>query len=147
MPSDERPARRGADLTLTIGVLVAILAALLPLMRVVRPSGWLLGSIVLAVAVLAAGFIARRYRLPAVAVSLIEASVWVVFMMLVFLRDTALLWVIPTPETVRALPGLLSAGQRGDRPRRGSARGEPGSVVADRRRRPGCSRSSSTTSC
>ena len=109
MPSDERPARRGADLTLTIGVLAAVFAALLPLMRVVRPSGWLLGAIVLSVAVLASGFIARRYRLPAVAVSLIEASVWVVFMMLVFLRDTALLWVIPTPDTFRALPGLLSA--------------------------------------
>ncbi|GAA3214207.1 DUF3488 and transglutaminase-like domain-containing protein [Microbacterium terregens] len=108
MPSDERPARRGADLTLTIGVLAAVFASLLPLMRVVRPSSWLLGAIVLSVAVLAAGFIARRYRLPAVAVSLIEASVWVVFMMLVFLRDTALLWVIPTPETMRALPALLS---------------------------------------
>ena len=108
MPSDERPARRGADLTLTIGVLVAVFASLLPLMRVVRPSSWLLGAIVLSVAILAAGFIARRYRLPALAVTLIEASVWVVFMMLVFLRDTALLWVIPTPETVRALPGLLS---------------------------------------
>lgn len=108
MPSDERPLRRGADLTLTIGVLVAVFAALLPLMRVVRPSSWLLGAIVLAVAILAAGFIARRYRLPALAVSLVEASVWVVFMMVVFLRDTALLWVIPTPETVRALPGLLA---------------------------------------
>ncbi|SFS16222.1 Transglutaminase-like superfamily protein [Microbacterium sp. cf046] len=108
MPSDERPARRGADLTLTIGVLVAVFASLLPLMRVVRPSSWLLGAIVLAVAVLAAGFIARRYRLPALAVSLVEASVWVVFMMLVFLRDTALLWVIPTPETIRDLPGLLT---------------------------------------
>jgi transglutaminase-like putative cysteine protease len=109
MPSDERATRRGADLTLTIGVLVAVFAALLPLMRVVRPSSWLLGAIVLAVAILAAGFIARRYRLPALAVTLIEASVWVVFMMLVFLRDTALLWAIPTPETVRALPGLLAA--------------------------------------
>ena len=108
MPSDERPARRGADLTLTAGVLVAVFASLLPLMRVVRPSSWLLGAIVLSVAILAAGFIARRYRLPALAVTLIEASVWVAFMMLVFLRDTALLWVIPTPETVRALPGLLS---------------------------------------
>lgn len=108
MPSDERPTRRGADLTLTIGVLIAVFAALLPLMRVVRPSGWLLGAIALSVAVLAAGFIARRYRLPALAVSLIEASVWVVFMMLVFLRDTALLWVIPTPETIRTLPGLLN---------------------------------------
>ncbi|HWM17276.1 MAG TPA: DUF3488 and transglutaminase-like domain-containing protein, partial [Microbacterium sp.] len=108
MPSDERAPRRAADLTLTIGVLVAVFAALLPLMRVVRPSSWLLGAIVLAVAILAAGYIARRYRLPAVAVSLVEASVWVIFMMLVFLRDTALLWVIPTPETVRALPGLLA---------------------------------------
>jgi transglutaminase-like putative cysteine protease len=109
MPSDDRPARRAADLTLTIGVLVAVFAGLLPLMRVVRPSGWLLGAIVLSVAVLAAGFIARRYRLPALAVSLIEAGVWVAFMMLVFLRDTALLWIIPTPETVRTLPGLLEA--------------------------------------
>ncbi|WP_314508360.1 DUF3488 and transglutaminase-like domain-containing protein [uncultured Microbacterium sp.] len=109
MPSDERPARRAADLTLTIGVLVAVFAALLPLMRVVRPSSWLLGAIVLSVAVLAAGFIARRYRLPALAVSLIEAGVWVGFMMLVFLRDTALLWIIPTPQTVRAVPGLLQA--------------------------------------
>jgi len=109
MPSDERATRRGADLTLTIGVLVAVFAALLPLMRVVRPSSWLLGAIVLAVAILAAGFIARRYRLPALAVTLIGASVWVVFMMLVFLRDTALLWAIPTPETVRAVPGLLAA--------------------------------------
>lgn len=107
MPSDDREAGRGTDLTLTIGVLMAVFASLLPLMRVVRPSSWLLGAIVLAVVVLAAGFIARRYRLPAIAVSLIEASVWVVFMMLVFLRDTALLWVVPTPETIRALPGLL----------------------------------------
>ena len=49
MPSDERPARRGADLTLTAGVLVAVFASLLPLMRVVRPSSWLLGAIVLSV--------------------------------------------------------------------------------------------------
>ena len=107
MPSDERPAR-GADLALTIGVLAVLFAALLPLVRVVRPSSWLIGATALVVAVLAAGFIARRYRLPAVAVCLVEASVWVVFMMLVFLRATGLLWVIPTPETVRVLPGLLA---------------------------------------
>ena len=108
MPSDERPARRGAHLTLTIGVLGAVFAALLPLIRVVRPSSWLLGAILLVAAVLAAGFIARRYRLPTIAVNLVEASVWVVFMMLVFLRATGLLWVIPTPETVRVLSELLS---------------------------------------
>ena len=108
MPSDERPARRGAELTLTIGVLAAVFAALLPLMRVVRASSWLIGVVVVVVVVLAAGFIARRYRLSPVAVSLVEVFVWVVFMMLVFLRATGLLWVIPTPETVRVLPGLLS---------------------------------------
>jgi transglutaminase-like putative cysteine protease len=108
MPPDERPVRRGADLTLTLGVLAAVFAALLPLMRVILPSSWLLGTIVLVVAVLAAGFIARRYQLPTVTVSLVEASVWVLFMMLVFLRDTGLLWVIPMPETVRVLPGRLS---------------------------------------
>lgn len=101
--------RRVADLSLTIGVLAAVFAALMPLMRVVRPSGWLLGAIVLAIAVLAAGYVARRFRLPAIAVSLIEAVVWVVFMTLVFFRDTAMLWVIPTADTVRELPGLLTA--------------------------------------
>lgn len=109
MLSDERPGRRGADVTLTIGVLVSLFAALLPLMRVVRPSGWLLAAVALSVAVLTAGVVARRYRLPALAVSLIEAGVWAAFMMLVFLRDTALLWIIPTPQTVRALPALLEA--------------------------------------
>ncbi len=109
MSPDEQPVRRTADLVGTISVLVAIFAALLPLMRVVQPSGWLLGAVVIAVAVLAAGFIARRYRLSAVVVGLIEASVWILFMMLVFLRDTAVLWVIPTPETIRVVPGLLAA--------------------------------------
>jgi transglutaminase-like putative cysteine protease len=109
MSSVERQTRRSADLPLTLGVLVAVFAALLPLMRVVRPSGWLLGAIVLCVAVLAAGFIARRYRLPAIAVTLVEGAVWVLFMTAVFLRDTALLWIIPTPETIRTIPGLASA--------------------------------------
>ena len=55
------------------------------------------------------GYVARRFRLPAVAVSLIEAGVWAAFMTVVFLRHTALLWVIPTPETIRAVPGCSSA--------------------------------------
>ncbi len=103
------PPRRAAELTLTLGVLAAVFAAMLPLLRVVRPSLWLLGAIVIVFAVLAAGFIARRYRLPTVAVSLIEVLIWVVFMMLVFLRATGLVWVIPTPETIRVLSGLLPA--------------------------------------
>ena len=107
MSSVEQPRRRVADLPLTLGVLVAVMAALLPLMRVVRPSGWLLGAIILAAAVLAAGFIARRHGLPAIAVTAIEAVVWVILVTALFLSDTALLWIIPTPETLRGLPGLL----------------------------------------
>ncbi|WP_169580992.1 MULTISPECIES: DUF3488 and transglutaminase-like domain-containing protein [Microbacterium] len=102
-----RSGRRGGEWVLTVALLAALLAALLPVLRVVKPGGWLLGSVIIASAVLAAGFVARRFRLPAVAVSLIEAGVWVAFMTLVFLRDTALLWVIPTPDTVRAVPPLI----------------------------------------
>jgi len=104
---DQRTGRRGGEWVLTVAILAALLAALMPVLRVVKPGGWLLGSIVIATLVLVAGFVARRFRLPAVAVSLIEAGVWIAVMTVVFLRDTALLWVIPTPETVRAVPGFV----------------------------------------
>ncbi|MFE7844122.1 transglutaminaseTgpA domain-containing protein [Microbacterium sp. NPDC057407] len=103
----ERGARRGGEWLLTLSLLAALLAALMPVLRVVKPGGWLLGSVAIATAVLAAGYVARRFRLPAVAVSLAEAGVWVVFMTVVFLRGTALLWVVPTPETLRAVPPLV----------------------------------------
>ncbi|WP_374315791.1 transglutaminaseTgpA domain-containing protein [Microbacterium sp.] len=106
-PSDQRAGRRGGELVLTLALLAALLAALLPVMRVMKPGGWLLGAVVLATAILAAGFVARRFRLPAVAVSLIEAGVWVAFMTVVFVRHTALLWAVPTPETLRAVPPLV----------------------------------------
>ena len=105
--SGELRTRRGGEWVLTVALLVALLAALLPVLRVVKPGGWLLGSVVIATLVLSAGYVARRFRLPAVAVSLIEAGVWVAVMTVVFLRETALLWIIPTPETVRAVPPLV----------------------------------------
>ena len=95
---------RGGERLLTFAIFAALLAALLPVVRVIEPGWWLVGALMLSAMVLAAGYTARRYRLPAVAVTLIEAAVWVVFMTLVFLRDTALLWVIPTLDTVRAVP-------------------------------------------
>jgi transglutaminase-like putative cysteine protease len=109
VPSAEPASRRGADLLLTAGVFAALIAALLPLMRVVRPTGWLLGTLVLVAAVLATGYVARRLRLPAVAVSLIEVVVWVAFVTVVFLRDSAFLFVIPTVETFRDIPDILGA--------------------------------------
>lgn len=107
MPSDDRPARRGGEIALTIALFATLVAALLPVVRVAQPGAWLLGAVLLAALVLGAGFIARRFRLPAVAVSLIEASVWVAFMTAVFLSETALLWLVPTPETVRELPVIF----------------------------------------
>lgn len=111
MPSADssRLARRSADLILTAGVFAALIAALLPLMRVVRPTGWLLGTLVVLAAVLTTGYLARRFRLPAVAVSLLEAAVWVAFVTAVFLRDSAFLLVIPTVETARDLPEMIGA--------------------------------------
>jgi len=102
-----RPTRRGGEITLTFALFATLVAALLPVVRVASPGLWLLGSVVLAALVLGAGFAARRYHLPAIAVSLIEGAVWVAFMTLVFLNETALLWIIPTPETVREVPVIF----------------------------------------
>lgn len=115
MPSDSRstesrPTRRGGEVALTVALFATLVAALLPVVRVVKPGVWLLGAVILAGLILGAGFIARRYRLPAVAVSLIEAAVWVAFMTAVFMNETALLWLIPTPETIRELPILFTQG-------------------------------------
>ncbi|MET0735701.1 MAG: DUF3488 and transglutaminase-like domain-containing protein [Microbacterium sp.] len=103
--ADARPRR--SELILTLAVLGALLAALLPVLPMIKPGLWLLGSLVLAVLVLAAGFFARRMRLPAVAVSLIEAAVWVLFMTGAFLRESSLLLVIPTLGSLREAGDLV----------------------------------------
>lgn len=102
-----RTVRGRGERLLTFAILAALLAALLPVVRVVERGWWLFGAILLAGLVLAAGYTARRFRLPAVAVTLVEAALWVGFMTLVFLRETALLWVIPTLESLRSVPALV----------------------------------------
>lgn len=101
-----RAPRRGGWL-LVAAILAALLAALLPVARVIESGVWLVGALVLSVLILAAGYNARRFRLPAIAVTLIEAAVWLVFMTVVFFRDTALLWVVPTLDSARTVPLLL----------------------------------------
>lgn len=95
-------------LMLPLGIAAAIVAALLPLARVVLPAQWVPGTLTIVLLVLAAGFLARRAGLAALAVTLIETGVWAAFMMLVFLRDTALLWIIPTAGTADELVQLLA---------------------------------------
>lgn len=109
MSSAEGRAPRRGDLMLAIGCLVALLVTVLPLLRVVAPGPWLAGTVALVTALLATGFVARRLRLPAIAVSLAEAAVWLVVMTTVFLGGTALLGLIPTVATVQAVPGLIDA--------------------------------------
>ena len=106
-PADDRDLRRPPDLAMTIGVLIAIIAALVPVTGVIRPWPWLLGAIMLSAAVLAVGYFARRYRLAAVGVTLLEIGAWALALTFVFFRDTALLWMIPTPATLSAVGDSL----------------------------------------
>ncbi|MGC5171460.1 transglutaminaseTgpA domain-containing protein [Microbacterium sp. DT81.1] len=103
------PVRRGPDVALTIGAALTLLAALIPLLRVVAPGWWFAGTLLMVALIFAAGYVARRFALPAVAVTLIEAGVWLVLLTLLFGRSTALLGVIPTPATFRSVPPLLEA--------------------------------------
>jgi transglutaminase-like putative cysteine protease len=97
VPARER--RRGSgSLRLTIALWLALLAALLPLGRVVEAGGWVMGSAALALILLAVGFGLRRAGLPAVGVSLLEALVWLGVVCAVFFAPAAVLWVVPTPE-------------------------------------------------
>lgn len=105
--TDARVRRRGAR-TLTLAVFAALVAALIPVMRVVEPGDWLVGSVVLAGLILTAGYFARLARLRAIVVTLIEVAVWALFVTWIFFRSTALLWIIPTPETLGAIPALLA---------------------------------------
>jgi MYXO-CTERM domain-containing protein len=106
--SDARPRSRATDLALALGVLVAVVAAAIPLLRVVDPSWWVLGVVVIAASVLAAGFAARRFRLPGVAVAVIEAAVWVLVMTAMFAGPTAILWVLPSPASFQLVPNLVT---------------------------------------
>ncbi|MFT4229269.1 MAG: DUF3488 and transglutaminase-like domain-containing protein, partial [Microbacterium sp.] len=105
-PSD---GGRAPDLTLTAGVYLTILAAVFPLLRVVRPGPWTLGALLLPAVLLAAGYAARRHRVAAVGVSLIETALWAVVVTAVFLGGTAFLGVVPVPQTIEAASGLVRA--------------------------------------
>ncbi len=108
MSTPDAPARRrGGELRLTIALYVALIAAGVPLLDVVDPGPWLVGVYVVAAVILSAGYVARRYRLPAIAVTLIEAGLWAAMVSAIFFNGSALLWVIPTPEVFREIPELI----------------------------------------
>jgi transglutaminase-like putative cysteine protease len=101
--------RRRPQATLAVAVLLAVVTALLPLLRVISGGAWLVTALGMIVAVLAAGYIVRWLRRPAIIVSVVEAAVWLVAMTVLFGGGTALLGVIPTPDTLRQVPLLMDA--------------------------------------
>ncbi len=106
------PARaaltRSGDVRLAVVLLLAVVAAILPLLRVVAAGPWLAVALAIAVAVLGTGVALRRLRAPAVVVTLAEVAVGGALVTAIFFGDTALLLVIPSPGTIAELPAIVA---------------------------------------
>lgn len=97
-------ARRGGGATtLAVGVLIALIATTLPVLRVVAPGAWTVGAFALAAAILAVGALLRRIRTPAIGVTLVQLAVWTMALTAGFFRAEAWFVVVPTPSTFRAV--------------------------------------------
>jgi transglutaminase-like putative cysteine protease len=103
-----RVPHRRPEILLTLAVGLALAAAALPLLRVIHGGGWFVGGLVLAAVLLGVGGLCRRRRMPAVAVTGIELAIWVAVMTVSFLRDTAILLVVPSIDSLRRVPALVS---------------------------------------
>lgn len=103
-PTAARPRHDGVS---TVALLAALAASLIPLPTVVSAGAWTGLSTVLAAVLLAAGYLARRLRLPALLVTLIEGLLWTAIMTAVFFSDVAILGVIPTGEALDRVPRLI----------------------------------------
>ncbi|MFT4219594.1 MAG: DUF3488 and transglutaminase-like domain-containing protein, partial [Microbacterium sp.] len=108
MSGDHAPEERQLpDLALTVGVYAAILASVFPLLRVVQPGLWTIGVLLLPAVVLACGFAIRRFRVTAIAVSLIELVVWALLVTVVFLSDSAAFGFLPMTEAFGEAAALV----------------------------------------
>ncbi|MFS0714373.1 DUF3488 and transglutaminase-like domain-containing protein [Microbacterium sp. 2P01SA-2] len=107
MPSRAELGRTG-DVRLAAVLLAAIVAAMLPLLRVVAAGTWLVVAIAIAASVLLVGIALRRLRSPAVVVTLAELVTACALVTAVYFGDTALLLVVPTPGTFAEVPSLVA---------------------------------------
>lgn len=73
-----------AQLSLTTAVWIAVVASAVPILSVISPGSWMTGVLLVPAVVLAAGFAARWAGLGAPSVSAIEAGVWIVVTVGVF---------------------------------------------------------------
>lgn len=92
-----------------LGVELALLAVLLPSLRVIQAGPWLGGALLMAALTLAAGLAARRLGWRAPFVTLAELVVWGVATTAVFFRDVAWFGVIPGPAVVDRAVGDVAA--------------------------------------
>ncbi|SBS74888.1 DUF3488 and transglutaminase-like domain-containing protein [uncultured Microbacterium sp.] len=103
----EAVARPRGERRLTLALYIALVSALAPLLSVVAAGAWTFAVASLTAALLALGFVTRRLRVPAVAVTLLETAVWAGAVTVMFFTDTALFAVIPTPESFGQIPVLI----------------------------------------
>lgn len=96
-----------SDAALTAAAYAALVVVMLPLLTVITPGEWAVAAAGLPAIVLATGWIARRYRLPAIAVTLAEVVVGVVTLTVLFLRDAALFGVVPGPGAFAKAGALI----------------------------------------
>ncbi|WP_299090927.1 DUF3488 and transglutaminase-like domain-containing protein [uncultured Microbacterium sp.] len=93
---DARSTARPGGLRVTIALWLALQAMVIPLFSVIAPGLWVVGALALPALLLMVGYLLRRRRLPAVAVSAVELAVWVAVITLVGFPSQSLLGVIPT---------------------------------------------------
>ncbi|MFT4137007.1 transglutaminase TgpA family protein [Microbacterium sp.] len=101
--------RRGADGPLALGVLAAVVATMVPLLRVVESGPWVVGAAVLAASVLAAGYAARWLLRSAIAATLAGGAVWVALLTATTFGATSIAVVVPSGATLREARALVAA--------------------------------------
>lgn len=105
-PRDERAERPGRSWALLASIGVLLIASLLPLGAVVDGADWWVTAVLAITAVLVpAGAVSAFGGAPWVG-TLVGVGVWLLGIVVVFAPETAVLGVVPTPDTVAAFQQL-----------------------------------------
>lgn len=107
--ADSRAAAPAASLRVTIALWLALQATLIPLVSAISTGPWVWGALAMSAVLLGVGYLLRRRRSPAVAVSGLELVVGVALTTVVFFPGQSLLTVIPTGETFEAARRLVQS--------------------------------------
>ncbi|QXJ25390.1 transglutaminase domain-containing protein [Actinomadura graeca] len=95
-------------MTLMAGL--ATLAGSAGLYPLFESNGWFWAGLGSVLAVAGGGLLARRFRLPAVVSPLAGLAALLVYLTAVYARDSAWLWVVPSPASLRYLSDLAAEG-------------------------------------